>query len=339
MEEKKSSENHNYYEAIIKKNKTGITFPKELREKLFPSEDDDYFFKLIVPQEKDKIVLRFLTEKEAELYEKESNQQQNEKDNTDAAKNVKKKKKKASKEKNNSSQLEPNWSNYFVYDFSKKEKVKQILESAYYKFAETPIEYDDALGRVKYALVSFLTSTKTENAKLFYSVVRFLIDIIKTFDLPRLIDWIYEKVIQNIESKFLYELALIDMIPVSIKYEKYELVENSIDKILTSIHDYSMDESYNIMNSFKQLVKKVRKLKQISISTTIFDKIKESLIPYMEKFKNNDYKIQIIESLEDLGFIEDAYTLADNLVKNLDPDSVVLAELRKIRNRLKEKPL
>jgi hypothetical protein len=338
MEEKKSLENRIYYESLVKKNKTGITFPKELREKLFPSEEDDYFFKLIVPQEKDKIVLQFLTEREAEDYEQESNQQQKEKDKNNASKNEKKKKK-ASKEKINSSELEPKWSNYFIYDFSKKEKVKQILESAYYKFAETPIEYDDALGRVKYALVSFLTSTKTENAKLFYSVVRFLIDIINTFDLPRLIDWIYDKVIQNIESKFLYELALIDMIPVSIKYDKYELAENSIDKILSSINEYNMQESYNIMNSFKQLVKKTKKLRNIPISNSIFKKIKDALILYMGKFENNDYKIQIIELLEDLHFIEDAYNLAEELVKNLDPDSVVLAEVRKIRNRLKEKPL
>ena len=71
------------------------------------------------------------------------------------------------------------------------------------------------MGRVKYALVSFLSSTKTENAKLYYAVERFLIDIIKKFNQPNLIEWIFEKIIQNIESKFLYELALLDLIPMS----------------------------------------------------------------------------------------------------------------------------
>ncbi|GAI40107.1 unnamed protein product, partial [marine sediment metagenome] len=34
----------------------------------------------------------------------------------------------------------PNWGDYFIYDFKVKQKVQPILESAFYKFAETPIK-------------------------------------------------------------------------------------------------------------------------------------------------------------------------------------------------------
>jgi len=331
MVQKMNSEEDNYYEAIIKKTKMGITFPKDLRDELFKS-NEDVFFKLIVPKEKDKIILVFLSKENIETYSKEMKKKNEDKKNLEKARNKSKKSKKPEK-------FEPKWSKYFIYDFSNKDKVQSILESAFYKFAETPIEFDDALGRVKYAMVSFLTSTKTENAKLFYSVIKFLIDIIKKFEQPRLIDWIYEKVIPNIESKFLYELALIDMIPISVKYEKFDKAENSVKQILESIDEYNIDESYNIMNSFKQLVKRIKKFKELKISSSIFDLVREKLIIYENKFQNKDYKIQIIELLEDLDFVEKAYELADKLLKDLDPESVLIAEVRGIRNRLKEKPL
>lgn len=338
MEDKISSEEGNYYEAIVKKTKTGLTFPKKLREKLFNTEDD-FFFKLIVPQARDKIILEFISKEKAEIELETSKNKEEEKRNNKSSKKKSKDDKRKKKKSKNSDEFEPRWSKYFVYDYPNKEKVRSILESAFYKFAETPIEFDDALGRVKYAMVSFLTSTKTENAKLFYSVIKFLIDVIDIFDQPRLIEWIYEKVIPNIESKFLYELALIDMIPISIKYNYSKKAKNSVNRILDGIDEYNPEESYNIMNSFKQLVKKVRKIKDIEIRTKIFEDLKEKLINYENKFENNDYKVQIIELLEDLNFIEDAYELTDELVKNLDPESVITAEVRKIRSRLKEKPI
>ena len=63
MENKEESEDKNFYEDIIKKTKTGVTFPKELREALFDDEKEA-FFKLIVPKEKDKIILEFLSQEE-----------------------------------------------------------------------------------------------------------------------------------------------------------------------------------------------------------------------------------------------------------------------------------
>ncbi len=331
MEEEKQTETDNYYETVIKKNKTGITFPKELREELF-NPDEEVFFKFIVPQKKDKIILKFISKEDAEKY---SNNVKKE----DRIKKISKPGQKTTLKEKKSDEFEPKWSKYFLYDFSNKDKIQTILESAFYKFAEGPENFDDAIGRVKYALVSFLTSTKTENAKLFYSVIRFLIDVIKKYNQPKLLDWIYEKVIPMIESKFLYELALIDTLQVSIKIGRLDKMESSVNEILNSIEKYDLSESYNIMNSFKQLVKKVKKFHNIPESVSIFNLIKEILVIYFERFESVDYKIQIIELLEDLGFIEEAYKFADNLVKSLEPESIMIAEVRKIRNRLKEKPI
>ena len=60
MAQDKRPEEEVFFEDIIKKTKTGITFPKELRETLF-NEEKETFFRIIVPKEKDKIILTFLS--------------------------------------------------------------------------------------------------------------------------------------------------------------------------------------------------------------------------------------------------------------------------------------
>jgi len=250
MADNNHSEEDIFFEDIIKKTKTGITFPKELRDALF-NENLDVYFKLIVPKDKNRIILDIIPNEEAKGHKKVR---------------VEKSKRKSSKDKiisngeSKSTQvtLSPNWTGYFIYDFKNMEKIKPILESAFYKFTEKPINLEDAMGRVKYALVSFLSSTKTENAKLYFSVIKFLIDIIAKFNLPNLIDWIFEKIVPNIDSKFLYEQALLELIEISLKTKRYEKAELFIFYILKNIDEYPKSELYNIFNSFKELVKRVR---------------------------------------------------------------------------------
>ncbi|MCK4781226.1 MAG: hypothetical protein KAT57_13585, partial [Candidatus Lokiarchaeota archaeon] len=216
MEENQNSDDQPFFEEVVKKTKTGITFPKDLRELLF-EEDADVYFRLFVPKEKDKIVLEFLSDEQVkEISEKLK------------AKKPKVKKapltpgeKKLTTPKKTTGPS-PAWGEYFVYDFDAKEKIIPILESAFYKFAETPLNLEDAMGRVKYALVSFLSPTKTENAKLYFSVEKFLIDIIEKFNQPNLLDWIFEKIIPNVESKFLYEQALLELVEASLRFKRWE---------------------------------------------------------------------------------------------------------------------
>jgi len=314
-----------FYECVLKKTKTGVTFPKDLRDLLF-EEDTDTFFHLVIPNKQDKIILEVISEEEAN-------------DLSEKLKNLKSKKEKSPKEgkkMKSKAARAPNWGEYFIYDFKNQDKVKPILESAFYKFGEKPINLEDAMGRIKYVLVSFLSSTKTENSKLYYTVERFLIDIIKQYNQLNLLDWIFEMIIPRIESKFLYELALLDLVEISLKMQRYEKAELYIFYVLKNIDDYPKSEMYNIMNSFKQLVKN---LKYVERSDKIDILLKEKLMEYGEGVSDTDYKIQIVEFLEDLQYIELAYQLAKKIQLGLPQDSMRLESVRKLVRRLHSAPI
>lgn len=328
MAENQKSNDEPIFEDIVKKTKTGITFPKNLRELLF-EDDSDVFFKLSVPKEKDKIILEFISEEQAkDVSEKIKAKQPKIIRTTGDKKPIKTQK---------STQPSPAWGEYFLYDFDAKDKIQPILESAFYKFAETPVNLEDAMGRVKYALVSFLSSTKTENAKLYYSVEKFLIDIINKFDQPNLLDWIFDKVIPNIESKFLYEQGLLELVEVSLLFRRWEKAELYIFYVLKNIDAYTKSEMYNIMNSFKQLVNKIKHHERTDKIDII---LKEKLMEYgNEVLEDSDYRIQIVEFLEDLKYIELAYDLAKKIQVNLPPESVKVEDIRKIVRRLHSTPI
>lgn len=316
-----------YYEKIVKKTTTGVTIPKELRDELF-DEEKDYYFRLYVPSSQEKIVLEILSEEEAEELEKKIKKKKKSKKGPSKKKKIKK--------SSGKSGVHPNFGQYFVYEFDAQEKVKPILESAFDKFSKTPVNLEDAMGRVKYALISFLSSTKTENAKLYFAVIKFLVDVIEKFDQPNLIEWIYDKVVPNIKSKFLYELALLELVEISLKSNRYEKAKIYTQKVLENIDQYPKSELYNIMNSFTQLVKRV---KQAEKSKEIKELIKDKLLEYEKQLKDVDYKIQIIEMLEDLKYIEIAYKLAKKVQVNLPPESIKVEDVRKIVKRLHEKPI
>jgi len=319
-----------FFEEIIKKTKTGITFPKALRDEFF-EEDREVFFRLVIPQEKDKIVLEFLSEEEAKLL---SEKLKAEKPKVASTTKTPGETKLITTKK--AMGPSPAWGEYFVYDFEAQAKIIPILESAFYKFAETPLNLEDAMGRVKYALVSFLSSTKTENAKLYFAVEKFLIDIIDKFNQPNLLDWIFEKIIPNVESKFLYEQALLELVEASLKFKRWEKAELYIFYVLKNIDSYSKSEMYNIMNSFKELVKRV---KYVERSDKIDILLKEKLFEYGAGADDADYQIQIVEFLEDLQYIELAYDLAKKIQLSLPPESMKIEEIRKIVRRLHTTPI
>lgn len=327
MEEDKKSEDAPFFEDIVKKTKTGITFPRNLRELLF-EEDSDVFFRMVVPQDKDKIILEFLNEDQVKELSEKLKTRKPKTVKVTSGKIVAKSKKPA--------QVSPAWGEYFVYDFEAKNTIMPILESAFYKFAETPINLEDAMGRVKYALVSFLSSTKTENAKLYFAVEKFLIDVIDKFNQPNLLDWIFEKIVPNIKSKFLYEQALLALVETSLKFRRWEKAELYIFYVLKNIDNYSKSEMYNILNSFKMLVKSVKWSERTDKIDLL---LKEKLIEYETELEDASYKIQIIEFLEDLQYIELAYERAKKIQMNLPPDSIKLEDIRKIVRRLHVAPI
>ena len=327
MEEDKKPEDIPFFEDIVKKTKTGITFPRNLRDQLF-EEGTDVYFRMVVPQEKDKIILEFLNKDQIKELSEKLKTVKPRAEKVTIAKKVDKSEKPV--------QVSPAWSEYFVYDFDAKDKVKPILESAFYKFKDTPPNLEDAMGRVKYVLVSFLSATKTENAKLYFTVEKFLIDIIEKFNQPNLLDWIFEKIIPNIKSKFLYEQALLTLVGASLKFKRWEKAELYIFYVLKNIDSYTKSEMYNIMNSFKELVKEVRYVER---SDKIDILLKEKLIEYSEGVDDLDYKIQIIEFLEDLQYIELAYDLAKKIQLSLPPESMKIEAIRKLVRRLHTTPI
>ncbi|MCJ7647902.1 MAG: hypothetical protein MUP85_04765, partial [Candidatus Lokiarchaeota archaeon] len=172
--------------------------------------------------------------------------------------------------------------------------------------------------------------------KLYYTVERFLIDVIKQYDQVNLLDWIFEMIIPRIESKFLYELALLDLVEISIIMQRYEKAELYIFHVLKNIDNYPKSEMYNIMNSFKQLVKN---LKYVERSDKIDILLKEKLMEYGEGVSDTDYKIQIVEFLEDLQYIELAYKLAKKIQLGLPQDSMRLESVRRLVRRLHAAPI
>jgi len=327
MEDDNKSEDAPFFEDIVKKTKTGITFPRYLREQLF-EEGTDVFFRMVIPQEKNKIILEILSEDQVkELSEKLKSRKPRVVKVTSTQKEAKSKK---------PTQATPAWGEYFVYDFEAQNKIMPILESAFYKFAETPINLEDAMGRVKYALVSFLSSTKTENSKLYFAVEKFLIDVIDKFNQPNLLDWIFEKIVPNVESKFLYEQALLALVETSLKFRRWEKAELYIFYILKNIDNYSKSEMYNVMNSFKMLVKSVKWSERTDKIDLL---LKEKLLEFEAGMEDISYRIQIIEFLEDLQYIELAYDRAKKVQMTLPPDSIKLEDVRKLVRRLHVAPI
>ena len=92
-----------------------------------------------------------------------------------------------------------------------------------------------------------------------------------------------------------------------------------------------------IMNSFKQLVNKIKHLERTDKIDIL---LKEKLMEYgSEVLEDVSYKIQIIEFLEDLKYIELAYELAKKIQVILPPDSVRVEDVRKLLRRLHSTPI
>ena len=127
-----------------------------------------------------------------------------------------------------------------------------------------------------------------------------------------------------------------ELVGISLKMKKYEKAESYIFYVLKNIDSYAKSEMYNIMNSFKMLVKKV-KYKERSDKIDIL--LKEKLLEYGEGVEDPDYKIQIVEFLEDLQYIELAYDLAKKVQVSLPPESMKIEEIRKIVRRLHTTPI
>ncbi|MFW9877206.1 MAG: hypothetical protein ACFFG0_29295, partial [Candidatus Thorarchaeota archaeon] len=123
----------------------------------------------------------------------------------------------------------------------------------------------------------------------------------------------------------------------SLQFRRWEKAELYIFYVLKNIDEYAKSEMYNIMNSFKQLVNKIKHLERTDKIDII---LKEKLMEYgNELLEDSDYRIQIVEFLEDLKYIELAYDLAKKIQVSLPPDSVKVEDVRKLVRRLHSAPI
>jgi len=238
---------------------------------------------------------------------------------------------------------------YLVYEFENSDKVLKALELSWKQFADNDLE--QALNYVKVAIVKYVNGKSQNDARLYYSVILYLCDVITKLKKPNLIEYIRDNIIPNIDSKILKEQSLAQLISVSIQVGRIDKAKDFADMILDVIKLYKHDELFFLMDSLKQLVRTIRVYKDVP--KDVFENVKNRLLEYAngitieepgkdpvqwEPF-DIDYKIQIIDMLEQLRFIEEAFDLADTTRKSLPEDSMRLDEMRKIANKLKAKPI
>ena len=83
-----------------------------------------------------------------------------------------------------------------------------IYESSFYKLAEDVPDTEEAINRIRYALINYTIGKSTNDGRLFNSVINFIADVVEKFKTPeleRMLEFAADKITPNIKSKFLRE--------------------------------------------------------------------------------------------------------------------------------------
>lgn len=313
----------------VRRNKTGLTLPKEIRDTI--SDEQDYalvikdtqlIFYAINEEDVPKLSLIRKTKPKEELEKKES------------AKGGRKKRTIAKEPEG----PQPDWGSYFQFEFEEQEKLKTVLQTAFDKFAAKPPILQEAMEAIKYALVNFMNSNRMHDARIRQSIIFFMLDIVEKFDQPNLIDFIKDKIIGEIKSKFLYQLCLSQLAYVSFKVKRYEKAQEFIELCIKDIATYTESENYAVIDSFKNLIIKLTRGVTFLIPQEQFIPIKNALMTYVDKMEQ-DYKIQIVDLLGRMKYIDDAVSLANKILDSLGEESQTREELKNLIKELEKKPI
>ena len=313
---------------LVKKTKTGINLPKNIREQYmsinyYALVDKDGVFIFYPIYDEDITKLKLINK----LKKDEKTQDKKEKS--------KRKKKSESKEG-----PQPEWGNYFLHEFEKQDKLKEVLEIAFDKFSENPPNIQDGMDKIKYALVTFMNQAKINDSRVRQAIAFFLLDVIDKFNLPNLIDFIKDKILPEISSKFLYQLTLIKLIYYSFKLRKFEKAKEFINIFIQDVAKYQASELWAIMDSYKKLTKEITRGVNFIIPPEYLIPIKEELKKYFNNTQlDEDYKLQIIEMLGQLNFIDDAISIGEFLYKTLSEESPTREDLKSLIESLNKKPI
>lgn len=313
----------------VRRNKTGLTLPKEIRDTI--SDEQDY---ALVVKDTQLIFYAINEEDVPKLSLIRKSKPKEESEKKEGAKGGRKKRTIAKEPEG----PQPDWGSYFQFEFEEQEKLKTVLQTAFDKFAAKPPILQEAMEAIKYSLVNFMNSNRMHDARIRQSVIFFLLDIVEKFDQPNLIDFIKDKIIGEIKSKFLYQLCLSQLAYVSFKVKRYEKAQEFIDLCLKDIATYTESENYAVIDSFKNLIIKLTRGVTFLIPQEQFVPIKNALMPYVNKMEQ-DYKIQIVDLLGRMRYIDDAVSLANKIMENLQEDSQTREEIKNLIKELEKKPI
>lgn len=302
----------------------GITIPKELRDELELNSNTE--FELSV--EDQTIHLRILDPGDVKKLKEDLKIEEKIRKQTARAVGGKTPKKKKSSKK------EFETGKYVAYDFPNKEKVLAVLEKSFGHFKEDPPDIEECLRLVEMAIKAYSTGNRIENSRLRYSVVLFICDMIKKFQLPNLIDFVMDKIIVGMESRFLYEQALLHL-ALTVKDARPERTLEFIKLIIKNLEGYAETEMYALMHSLESTVKAFTRA---DFTSDFLHPIREYILGVVE-IMERDYQTQAAQLLERMHFIEDALRIVEGILLGMDPESPGIDDLRELKKRLEEKPV
>ncbi len=309
----------------LKKN-GGVTIPKEIRDELDLDENTE--FKLTV--EEGKIILEVLNPEEA-LKVKDSI-----KDEAKVRKATEKATGPRSKPKKKKKAADFEAGKYVAYEFPNKDKLLQVLEKAFGYFKEPSPDLEECVRLVEIGVKAYSTGNRIENSRLRYTIVLFICDMIQKFNLPNLIDFA-TRVVDGMESRFLYEQALSELAQ-TVKNARPERTLEFIDKIIDNVNKYDeTTEMYALVHSLESVIKD---FVRADFSEDFLQPLKDYLLGKVDsEHMDKDYKIQVVDMLERMHFIEDALRIANDILMKMDPESPGVDEVRSIVKRLEDKPI
>ncbi len=302
---------------LLKRNKTGFTLPKELRDKLHPQQNyalvlEGHELAFYMINEEDIPKLRLVRKK--------------------AEPKLKGKRGKRGKKKKEGP--EPDFPRYFHFELEDQGQIQDALESAFYKFAANPPAVGEAMNIVIYVLTSFIKNHRMNDSRLRQTVIFFLCHIVEQFKQPQLIDFCQREIIDEIKSAYLYQICLNQLAYTSFIMDKPEKADEFITLCVEVINRYDVGEMYAIMDSFKHLIHTLTPIQGKNIEKEKLGHVKESLIAYVDKLEDFDYQVQYIEMLERMNFIEEAYNTAQLFLDKLDEESTLRDSFKEIMRRI-----
>jgi hypothetical protein len=307
----------------VKRTKTGLTIPKEVRESI----PDDQHFSMVVKD--NQIIFYYINEEDIpklNLIRKPSSES--------------KKKGKGGRKKRRIVKKpvgpQPEWGNYFLFEFENQDKIQEVLTTAFEKYANKTPDLEEGMRRIKFALTNFMTNQRMNDFRVRQAVSFFICDIAIKFNIPDLIDFVIEKIQPDIKSKFLKQLNLNQLIYTCFNLKQYEKVQELISQALETISKSS--EEYAIMDSFKNLVVRITRGVTFNVPKEYIEPIKDALITYYEQLDDFDYRIQIIENLERLEYKEEALDIANKIKSSLEEEDAASHEtIDELIKSIKEK--